>query len=183
MRYTIVRPPAIYGPRDDALLPFFQAASRGFLPLPHGPGPGRVFNLLHARDVADGILAAALSPTAEGRTYFLSDGTGYTYQELGNAIEDAFGGGLRRVRITNLLLDFAAIAADELSALTGRVSIFGRQKARELKAQWWLCSPEAAARDFGWRAYITLTKGVKETAEWYREAGLLRVPRRRVTSI
>ncbi len=175
--FTILRPPAIYGPRDEALLPFFQAAARGFVPLPDGPDP-RIFNLLHARDVAAGLLAGAISPAAEGGTYFLSDAVGTTYNNLAQALEEAFGSQLRKFRITNLLLDFAAIAADELSSLTGRISIFGRQKAREIKSRWWLCSSAAADRDLGWAPRIGLTEGVAETADWYRAAGLLRSPRR-----
>ena len=57
--FSIVRPPAIYGPRDLALLPFFRLASMGLAP--GLEGPGRRFNLLHARDVARGILLAAES--------------------------------------------------------------------------------------------------------------------------
>jgi len=174
--FSIVRPPAIYGSRDEAILPFFQLAARGFCP--GLDGPGRRFNLLHARDVADGILAAATAPGADGRTYFLADDDGgYSYSGLGQAMATAYGRRQRRLPLPDVLLDLAAVAADEIAALTGRVSVFGRQKAIELKTRWWLCSPARARRELGWKARVPLATGLAETARWYAEAGKAPFPR------
>jgi nucleoside-diphosphate-sugar epimerase len=177
--WSIVRPPAIYGPRDEGILPFFQLAARGFAAGLEGPR-GRRFNLLHARDVAEGTLAAAETAAAAGRTYFLADehGSGYGYPEVARSLERAFGHRTRRVPLPDLLLDLAGVITDEVAWLCGRRSIFGRDKAREIKARWWLCSPERAARDLGWRARIALDDGFAETARWYAEAGKLPSPRR-----
>ena len=168
--FSVLRPPAIYGPRDLAILPFFQLAARGFFP--GLDGPGRRFNLLHAREVADAVLAAATTPGAAGRTYFLADDQlGYSYSGLGRAMEKTYGRRQRRLPLPDLLVDLAAVAADEIAALTGSVSVFGRQKAIELKTRWWLCSPARARRELGWRAGIPLAAGLAETARWYAEAG------------
>lgn len=177
--WTVVRPPAIYGPRDEGILPFFQLAARGFAAGLEGTR-GRRFNLLHARDVAEGMLAAAETPAASGRTYFLADehGTGYDYREVARSLERAFGRRTRRVPLPDLLLDLAGVLTDEVAWLCGRRPIFGRDKAREIKARWWLCSPERAARELGWRARTPLDDGFAETARWYAEAGRLRSPRR-----
>jgi nucleoside-diphosphate-sugar epimerase len=171
--FSIVRPPAIYGPRDEALLPFFSLAARGWMP--DLDGKGRRFNLLHARDVAVGALAAAESDAALGRRYFLSDGDGYSYPELREAFGRVFGRRLRRIPVPDLLLDVAAVATDAVAWLTRSVPVFGRQKAIELKTRWWVCSPRRAEEELGWRPRIGLEEGVAETANWYREAG--RIPR------
>ncbi|MHC4970870.1 MAG: NAD-dependent epimerase/dehydratase family protein [Planctomycetota bacterium] len=173
--WSVVRPPAIYGPRDEGILPFFQLAALGFAAGLEGPR-GRRFNLLHARDVAEGTLAAAETPAAAGRTYFLADehGTGYGYRDVAESLERAFGRRTRRVPLPDLLLDLAGVITDEVAWLCGRRPVFGRDKAREIKARWWLCSPERAARELGWRARIPLDDGIAETARWYAEAGKLR---------
>lgn len=173
--WTILRPPAIYGPRDDAILPFFQAAARGFIP--DLEGRGRRFNLLHARDVAGGLLAAAESGRATGRVYFLSESRGYGYGELKGTLERVFERAVRRVPVPDVVLDLAGVLTDEVAALLGVAPVFGREKARELKARWWLCSGARAAGDFGWRPRIPLDEGFAETARWYAAAGLLRAPR------
>ena len=179
--YSIVRPPAIYGPRDEGILPFFQLAARGFAP--GLEGRGRRFNLLHATDVAAGALAAARTEKGAGRTYFLSDpgGRGYAYDELASAFARVFGRPARRIPIPDLLLDAAATVTDEVAHLVGSVSLFGRQKAIELKARWWLCSSDRAVAELGWEPRIGLDDGLADTARWYEEAG--RLPRRPTTSL
>jgi len=174
--YTILRPPAIYGPRDPALLPFFQLASKGVFP--SLDGRGRRFNLLHARDVAEAVAAGAFAAEAAGRTYFLADRTGVSYPELADALGRAFGRRARRVPVPDLVLDLAAMLTDEVAALLGIVPVFGREKARELKARWWLCSAERAMRELGWSARIPLHDGMAATARWYVDAGWVKAPRR-----
>ncbi|MCK6458319.1 MAG: NAD-dependent epimerase/dehydratase family protein [Planctomycetes bacterium] len=169
--FTIVRPPAIYGPRDLALLPLFRLASLGLAP--GLEGPGRRFNLLHARDVARGILLSAEAEGARGRTYFLSDGKGYGYPEVARSMGRAFGRGSRRIPVPDFLLDLAAAVSDEVMGLLGRAPVFSRDKAREMKARFWLCSAARAEADLGWRPLVALDDGIRETAEWYGRNGLL----------
>jgi nucleoside-diphosphate-sugar epimerase len=173
---TTVRPPAIYGPRDEGILPFFQLASMGFAA--GLEGRGRRFNLLHARDVAEGILAAATAAVARTEVYFLVDADGgYDHGKLAAALGRAFGRRLRRLPVPDLLLELAGVLTDEIALFTGGVPILGRQKARELLTRWWLGSPERAERDLGWSARIPLAEGLADTARWYAERGLVRAPR------
>lgn len=172
--WTILRPPAIYGPGDEALLPFFQLGARGLAP--GLDGRGRRFNLLHARDVAAALFAAAVSPRAAGRAYFLADTQrGYRYRDLARVLESVFKRRMRRLPIPDMVLDLAGALVDEIAALTRVPQVFGRHKARELKVRWWLASPDAARRDLGWEPQIDLTTGFWETAAWYREHG--KIPR------
>jgi nucleoside-diphosphate-sugar epimerase len=174
--HTVIRPPAIYGPRDDGILPFFQLASLG---LCAGlEGPGRRFNLLHVRDVAEGVCSAAFEERAAGRVYFVSDPTGFGHEDVAASLGRAYGRRLRRLPVPDLLLDLAAVLTDEWASIVGGVPVFGRQKAIELKTRWWLCSSKRAERELGWRARIGLEEGMAETARWYGEHGRVRVPRR-----
>jgi nucleoside-diphosphate-sugar epimerase len=174
--FAIVRPPAIYGPRDLALLPFFRLAARGLAP--GLEGAGRRFNLLHARDVARGLLLAAEAEAASGRTYFLADEQGYGYPDIARSMAQAYGRRVRRVPVPDLLLDIAAILTEEAGALVGRAPVFSRDKARELKARWWLASAARARRELGWAPRIPLDEGMRETARWYAEAGHVQDRRR-----
>jgi nucleoside-diphosphate-sugar epimerase len=54
---TIIRPPAVYGPRDRAFLPVFRLAASGFLLYP--AGRPRYASLVHVEDLAEGIIQAA----------------------------------------------------------------------------------------------------------------------------
>ncbi|UCG38906.1 MAG: NAD-dependent epimerase/dehydratase family protein, partial [bacterium] len=65
---VVVRPPAVYGPRDREILPLFRLAARGFLPIFN---PAARISMVHVRDLVKGILASAEGGRA-GETYFLA---------------------------------------------------------------------------------------------------------------
>ncbi len=169
--FTVLRPPAIYGPRDEALLPIFQLAAKGWTA--DLDGRGRLFNLLHADDVARGVVEACFAESAAGQTYFLSDGVGASHSGMARILGEAFGRRLRRIPVPDFLLDLVAALTDELAGLAGVASVFGRQKAIEFKARWWLCSAARAKADFGWEPRVPPDSGLVETARWYAEQGKL----------
>jgi len=106
--WTIVRPPAVYGPRDTDMFELFRAAKFGFVPLP----PGGATSIVHVSDLAR-LLVALAGPSAPSRMVFEPDDGregGWSHKELARAIGKAVG---RRVVSAHLpagLLDAAAIA-------------------------------------------------------------------------
>ena len=56
---VVLRPAAVYGPRDTDLLPLFRLAKKGLIFVPPGPG---LLQPVYATDVAAAALAAANSP-------------------------------------------------------------------------------------------------------------------------
>ena len=100
----------------------------------------------------------------------------FEYGEIAASLGRAFGVRTRRIPVPDLVLDLAGVLVDEFASLVGATPIFGRQKARELKVRWWLCSARRAEREIGWRPRVTLDEGMAATARWYVEAGKVRVP-------
>jgi nucleoside-diphosphate-sugar epimerase len=62
MEYVILRPTAVYGPRDARLLKLFRSAARGRFPL-FGAGDGRR-HMVYVSDLADAFLRACTQPGA-----------------------------------------------------------------------------------------------------------------------
>jgi nucleoside-diphosphate-sugar epimerase len=169
--FTIVRPPVVYGPRDEALLLLFRLARRGLVPLP-GDG-AQELSLIFAPDLARALLAAAASPGAEGRTYHAAHPEVATQRELVHSIGRATGGPVRTLTLPALFVRALLAVSGAAERMAGRVTFLEPSKAAELLAPAWTCSSEALARDTGWRAEVGLTAGLGQTARWYREAGWL----------
>ena len=55
------------------------------------------------------------------------------------------------------------------SQLTGRASLLGRQKVREVASAHWICRTDAITEVTGWRATFGLEAGFAETVAWYRD--------------
>ena len=165
-----LRPPAIYGPRDRDLFTFFRMARMGVMPTP--AGPDRPVQLIHVRDVVKALTAAAASSTP-GRIYHIAEPTIRPWSQVAELIADAVGGHTISLPVPRALLWAAASISESTARVSGRSTIFNRDKVRELLAPAWICTTDRAERELGFKAAIPLEQGIRETAEWYRSKGWL----------
>lgn len=167
---VILRAPAVYGPRDRDLLHFFRLASRGILPVP--TGPARPLQLIHVEDLADAVVRAGTAPDAKG-IFHVAESAAYAWPEVVRLVAAAVGVRGRIVPVPAALFRAAGWASETAGRITGRASIFDRDKARELLAPGWLCDVEPARRAFGFEPRVALPEGLSGTARWYRTEGWL----------
>jgi dihydroflavonol-4-reductase len=167
---VILRAPAVYGPRDRDLLHFFRLAARGILPVP--TGPARPLQLIHVEDLADAVVRAGIAPDAEG-IFHVAEDAAYAWLEVVRLVAAAVGVRGRVIRVPTALVRAAGWASETVGHVTGRASIFDRDKARELLAPGWLCDIEPARRKLGFQPRILLPEGLSGTALWYRNEGWL----------
>lgn len=169
MMVVVLRPAAVYGPRDRDTLTFFQMAARGLVPVP-GLGRRRV-QLVHVRDVASATRLACERPRAAGGTYFIAHPRSASWRELVAALAGALG---RRVVPVPVPVPFIRVAGwivDRLGdARPGRLD--GR-RARDLSVRAWTCRVDRALEELGWSPEMDLEEGFRETANWYRDRGWL----------
>lgn len=176
---TIVRLSAVYGPRDRDFLAAFKQAS-GRLAL-HAVPRAHTFSLVHVADVVDALVRAAERPVAAGRTYFVAGEAPVSWGELYDAIAMAAGSRPRQIEIPPTAVRLAGHAGDLLGAVTGRATLLNRNKAALARPQWWLCDASQARTDLDWTSTVPLHIGVRETYDWYVDAGWLRPPKRDTT--
>jgi nucleoside-diphosphate-sugar epimerase len=168
---TIVRPPAVYGPRDYALLELFKAIGRGMMPM-IGRYDKQV-SLVHARDLADGIILAGESGQSTGRAYFISSDEVYSMRQLAASIAEMMGRRARQLVIPRPLAFGVALAAEGVAALTRKPPVINRDKVRDLSERCWGCSIERAKRELGYNPQISIEDGLRETIAWYKREGWL----------
>lgn len=168
-----LRPPTVYGPRDRDLLTFFRMAARGVMPVP--AGADRPVQLVHVRDLVAALGAAAEASAPIG-VYHIAEPVIRPWSDVVEMIARAVGRTHVRVPVPRPALWLAAAASEAAARVTGRATIFNRDKVRELLAPGWLCTTERAERRLGFRASIPLEQGIPETADWYRSEGWLSVP-------
>jgi nucleoside-diphosphate-sugar epimerase len=171
---TIVRPSAVYGPRDrDFLKVFRQASSRVAL---HAAPRDHSFSLVHVSDLVSALILAAEHPAAAGKTYFVGD-LPVTWRRLYDEAARAASATPLQLQLPLLAVRIAARAGDLLSTITGRVSLLNKNKAALARPRWWLCDASRARDELGWRPAMPLQRGVQETYLWYVASGWLRPPK------
>ena len=168
---TIVRPPAVYGPRDYGIFEFFKAVKGGMFPM-IGRSEKRV-SLVHARDLANGIVLAGESEASVGRTYFISSEDNYSMRAVADLMAALMRRRLRAFTIPRPLAYGAAAAAEAAAALMGRPPVINRDKVTDLSQTGWTCSIERAQSELGYNPQVQLEEGLRETIAWYKTEGWL----------
>jgi nucleoside-diphosphate-sugar epimerase len=169
---VILRPGAIYGPRDGEILEAFKTIKRGLLPLVAGGEAKGVW--IYATDCAEACIHAIDADVPSGKTYFVDDGCGPIAQRQMLADAERALGTRAFVR-TSLPVPFLMTVARGVEAF-GRVAnrpvMLTREKANML-LQHWVCSSEETRRDLGWEPKVAWPEGVERAVRWYRENGWL----------
>jgi nucleoside-diphosphate-sugar epimerase len=179
---TILRPAAVYGPRDRDFLRVFRLATR---PVALHAVPRRhLFSIVHVVDVVRALLLAAEHPSAMGRTYFVANDAPVSWSGLYAEIARAAGTTTRvELQLPLPALALAGMAGDAVSALTGWHSLANGHKTRLARPRWWLCDATRARAELGWTPSVTLQDGLRETYLWYLQAGWMRARTTRTNAV
>lgn len=168
---VILRPTAIYGPRERDILFYFQTVNRG-IRLLLGQGERRAC-LIFVHDLVALILRTLQDERAVGEIYFVAEGRDYDWQEISTLIASALGKRTLRIVVPEGLLPIIATVAEFQARLTGQPALLNSQKLIELRQRYLVCSAEKARRELGFEAQYDLATGIRLTAQWYRENGWL----------
>lgn len=172
MRWTILRPPAVFGPGDRELAPLFRCIARGFAPVP-APTTGR-FSLLHVDDLASAVLCWLAADAGHGRIFELDDGhpDGYDWDTVLSVADRALGRAapVRRVPIPVPLLRLAAWANLGTARLLGYAPMLTPGKIREITHPDWLCDSHDFIDATGWRPTVGLESWLARTYGTHRGA-------------
>ncbi len=169
--WSIVRPPAIYGPEDRDVFVFFQWAARGIFPRP-GRRDARI-SVVHVEDVVQAILLAAERPEAVGRTYFAGSARGWTWPEIRSALEGAVGRRLRVLPAPAPLLYAAAVLCELCALITRKPPLISIDKASDVRRRNWECSIDRAKAELGYAPKWDVAEGFKSTYAWCKQRGWL----------
>ncbi|MEZ5935788.1 MAG: NAD(P)-dependent oxidoreductase [Alphaproteobacteria bacterium] len=171
--WTILRPPAVYGPGDRETLAFFKSTGRGVGAVLGGERAR--FSLLHVDDLVE-LICTVLDPAvADKLTLEPDDGRegGHSWCGMIAAAEHAFARRVRRVRVPKALLQALGHVNAGLGLLPGYTPMLTPGKVRELRHPDWVADPARTPAATGWKPRIPVDRGFPATIDWYRKRGWL----------
>jgi uncharacterized protein YbjT (DUF2867 family) len=166
--WTIVRPPAVYGPGDRETLELFKMARRGLVALP----PRGRFSVIHVEDLCRLILALVDAPDTFGETYEPDDGieNGWDHRHFARTLSRLFGKRAATLAVPKMVMKGAArvdrlVRRGQAKLTPDRVRYFCHPD--------WVVAAQARPPAALWTPAIRTATGLKATAAWYQEQGWL----------
>lgn len=166
MSIAMLKPPAVYGPREDQIYQILKSASRGFFPI-IGDGKSIRLSLIHVRDVVNGIMLATTYVPKGVHTYFISSEELYTWAQIKSIISKKLGRKSFSLKLPPKLVKRAASVIEGASSVFGHYPVINRDKAEELVMEW-TCTVEKAQRELHYTQQVSLEEGISETIAWYK---------------
>lgn len=164
----IIRPPAVYGPREDQIYTFFKTFKSGICPIV-GDGNQPRLSMVYVDDLVKGIILAA-NKTEQGiHTYFISgEQQDYSWNEIIGITTKVMGKKPFRIKLKPALVKKLASLIESASSLFGIYPVVNNEKANEMVLEW-ICSDQKAQNDLHYKAETTLEEGLSRTIHWYKK--------------
>lgn len=162
----ILRPTAVYGPRDQDLFIVLKAISRGLEP--YIGRQSQQLSFIYVKDLAAATLDALRSNVTR-KAYNLSDGIQYDRYALADISKAILKKQTLRVHLPGTLVRLLALAQEAIGRLRGKMPALNLDKIPELTAANWACSIDHIKNDLGFAPRYTFESGLAETIQWYKD--------------
>lgn len=169
--YTILRPAAVYGPRDRDFYLAFRMARWGFAPLINGGSQD--LSLIYVADVAAGVLKSVGREQSLGNTYHLAHPVPLAQKEFLLRIAEVMGVKAVQFFVPAFGLYPVCLLNHLAAALTGKPGILNLDKIAEYAARGWVCTTQRAAEGLDFVAGTSLQEGLRRALDWYEKEGWL----------
>jgi UDP-glucose 4-epimerase len=163
--WTILRPSGVYGPGDVDYFSLFKSAMHGWNVF--FGNRNRCMSVIYVDDCVRGILEAAQHEESAGKGYFLTSDDQVTWEQFQSEVLRVVDRKVRTLDLPEQLVTLAAIGGELASRIDKKPRLFNLQKAKMGAQQAWTCVGDAARRDFGFEAEVSLVDGIRLTHEWY----------------
>jgi nucleoside-diphosphate-sugar epimerase len=163
----ILRPPAVYGPRDRDFYAFFKLVSKRIKPCLRGQA--QCISLCYVQDVIQAILLAAESQTKSGEIFFLSDGDDHFMEKILDVVAQTMGSHPLRIQIPKQMILGVAFCSEYLSKISKRPLLINQSKAREIIQENWTCDITKAKSILGFQPKFQLSQGARLTYQCYKK--------------
>ena len=168
---VILRPSAVYGPREKDIYAYVKLISRKIKPCLLGQN--QHLSLCYIQDVVQAILLASDLKDPKGDVFFVSDGQDYELEEIGDIFAHLMGVKAFRIPIPSWVMLGTATCSEVLSRFTGKPPLINRGKVEEMVQKQWVCDITHAKSVLGFNPLFRLEEGARRTVDWYRKENWL----------
>ena len=164
---SIIRPPAVFGPRDTEILIYFKTFSKGLNSVIGFDA--KYLSLVYVEDLADAIVLAAENKNADGQKYFVCFDKAYNWDEIGSLTSELLGKKALKIRLPHSVLYSVGYLAELFSTFSSKPATLNIEKCKDITQLRWVCSNEKIKSELGFETKFTLEESFRKTIDWYKE--------------
>ncbi len=163
LEWTILRPPAVYGPGDREIAPLFRLMCSGLAP--QASPRGSRFSMLYVDDLTEAIAALVDQKRWNHSVFELHDGRagGYDWGDVVQTVSRVAARPVSHFKLPGLLIRSAAVVNSVGGRLFGYAPMLSPGKVRELEHLDWTCDNVSISTRLGWQPCTDLEQGIKKT--------------------
>ena len=163
----IIRPPAVYGPRETDIFTMFKTMKMGIFPMV-GNGNHPKISMVYVLDLVEGILKSAFETNPGIHTFFMGGNSDrYSWNEIRIVSNSAFKKNTIPIKLKPIWVKKIATLVEGIASLFGKYPVLNKEKANEMSHEW-VCSSVKAKEILHYSPSTSLEKGITETIEWYK---------------
>lgn len=162
----ILRPTAVYGPRDRDIFILLKTLTHGFEP--YIGRKAQKLSFIYVKDLAAVTVAALLSPVQRA-CYNVADGNVYNRYALCDTAKHILRKSTLKIHLPLPIVRALAYIQETVASWKGQASTLNRDKLAELTAANWSCSIDRLRRELDFAPRFDLEKGLGQTLQWYKE--------------
>lgn len=174
LNYVCLRPPMIFGARDQATLPLFKMAKNPFL---FKPGfKSKQYSFISVHDLVNAIFQALSVQDWEdvrGRHFFVASNAPITDRVLLRSAAEVSSRKGFIVTVPQTLLWGVSRVIDTIPTWRATIPSLSVDRAKEIWPNKWVVSSKAFQEKFQWQPVDEFRTILKETHDWYKQSGQL----------
>ncbi len=168
INWTILRPPAVYGPGDVETLKIFKIINHGLSLFPANKD-NRV-SWIHVSDLSKAIANLIEAPDINKKTFEVDDGAenGYSHEEFFTIAAKLIDKNPIKLTASKFILKVIGSLNDLFGFILNYAPMVSSKKVNEICHEDWVLNKELDLQKTGWEPKIPLNSGLKETLDWYK---------------
>ncbi|HIX53890.1 MAG TPA: NAD(P)-dependent oxidoreductase [Candidatus Sphingobacterium stercoripullorum] len=169
---TILRPTAVFGPKEKDLFILFDTFNKGLDPY-IGRKPQKL-SFIYVDDLVQAILKAGEDRRQGTFSYNLSDGKVYSRYDMADNYKRVFHKRLFRFHVPYFLVQWVAAIFQFAYKNSKHMPVIYPERLKELTAENWSCDISLAKEEIGYNPNYNLDSAIKVTVDWYKNEGWLK---------
>jgi len=169
---VIVRPPAIYGPRDTEVFIYFKTFKSGLNSIIGFND--KYLSLIHVKDLVQGIYLAGVKETKSGEIFFITSDDAYNWDDVGRVTSRIMNKKAVKLRIPHFVVYTVGGIMEVMYKFSNSVPTLNIEKCFDITRDGWFASNQKAKDKLGFQPEFSLEEGFKDTYEWYKKEGWIK---------